>query len=518
MYLDKISEDEKLQTNTAIKIISKETTETQNPTNFSNIQIEKVENPSMIKKERPNNTFIEIQEKNNISKPIEIEKEVDENIKNDENVQYEMIPGIEQNMIGFQFAKDNLNDIVDESPENKENQNIIIKTTYKIENQLDDNNKKNTQNTKKEVYRKNIINKGNAFNKKINSRNENTNQVISQIIEKKTIIDPSENIKQFNFEKNDSKKNIEFHISKQINAEDSNDEDSDFGSEYFDACMGQRRIDRYKSFASHNSFSKDQLDDLFSSNDFRIQRTKTITNFIVSNFSEKDEEEDKEETDDKCTNIKYLVNNIPILKENEFKELNPIIEKFDKSYSESLTFNKQDSKEEITEYKNEIVTTTRKEKKIIDFSGKIIEKLNITDSMNSLSSANDNMAESIEINKNININNDNNNENENLKYKLTNEKKFIDKIELWEYFVKLLISRHNSRFKEYNRIFLDAITKKYKKVRKINIRLNKKDNEEENDISNKEKELKENISNLEIKEKREPSFSDSDKKVKRKKK
>ena len=219
-----------------------------------------------------------------------------------------MIPGIEQNMIGFQFAKDNLNDIVDESPENKENQNIIIKTTYKIENQLDDNNKKNTQNTKKEVYRKNIINKGNAFNKKINSRNENTNQVISQIIEKKTIIDPSENIKQFNFEKNDSKKNIEFHISKQINAEDSNDEDSDFGSEYFDACMSQRRIDRYKSFASHNSFSKDQLDDLFSSNDFRIQRTKTITNFIVSNFSEKDEEEDKEETDDKCTNIKYLVN------------------------------------------------------------------------------------------------------------------------------------------------------------------------------------------------------------------
>ena len=95
--------------------------------------------------------------------------------------------------------------------------------------------------------------------------------------------------------------------------------------------MGQRRIDRYKSFASHNSFSKDQLDDLFSSNDFRIQRTKTITNFILSNFSEKDEEEDKEETDDKCTNIKYLVNNIPILKENEFKELNPIKEKLEKS-------------------------------------------------------------------------------------------------------------------------------------------------------------------------------------------
>ena len=73
MYLDKISEDEKLQTNTAIKIISKETTETQNPTNFSNIQIEKVENSRV--------EYMEIQG-NIFASQEELEKECTNELKN----------------------------------------------------------------------------------------------------------------------------------------------------------------------------------------------------------------------------------------------------------------------------------------------------------------------------------------------------------------------------------------------------------------------------------------------------
>ena len=40
--------------------------------------------------------------------------------------------------------------------------------------------------------------------------------------------------------------------------------------------MSENRLKRFKSFVSHNSNSTEKIDDIFSSVDFRIQRTKGV--------------------------------------------------------------------------------------------------------------------------------------------------------------------------------------------------------------------------------------------------
>ena len=269
-------------------------------------------------------------------------------------------------------------------------------------------------NKKNVLYKKTVF--GDTFQKKnsLKNLNENNNQVTIHKIIKNEIVNPlTEDVKEtkeYSYEKTekeDDNKNIDFQIPKRLSIEENNDIYSNNESGFLDnsshkidySGMSERRIERFKSFASHNSFSTDRINDLFSNVDFRVQRTKTINNYNVSKFSEKEEEELDDE--EKSTKIKNITNSMPILKENEFKDLKTLIEKYDKSYNEEI--NNQDSKEEITEFKKEITTTTRKEKKIINLGGEIIEKLNVSDSLNKTNNDNEIITESIEINNTINI-------------------------------------------------------------------------------------------------------------------
>ena len=435
MSLDKnsiskeIKEGHKLETHSNINIIPKETTNSQNQTYFS----EKKENPlTNFKVEGSPETFIEIGKQNQkitykrpstgytttkiITKSNIISNENQRNMKEEENIHFENIADTQQNIIGIPFDNDKLNEIMEENSANQKNKNIIIKTKYEVINNNEGGKIKNNNYNTKETYTKNIVKKGNIYSKKkgLKNNNENiNNQAIIQTIEKKSIINPKSEIKkEIIIEKAGENKNEDFQIEKKLTLDDNIDANSNNDSNFLDneshnfdySDMSEKRFKRFKSFVSHNSNSTDKIDDLFSSVDFRVQRTKTIKDINISKFTEEDDE--KEETDEidenekvKFTNIKYITNNIPILKENEFNnliiEIKPMIEKCEKYYNEYL--NKQDSKEEITQ-KNEIITTTRKEKKIIGIGGKITDKLNASDSINTLNNDKEITNESIEIN------------------------------------------------------------------------------------------------------------------------
>ena len=531
-----IKEGEKKEAHKEIKI-SPINSNIQNNFPTPNIQIEKNENPSAILKvEGPPNTSMDIgKQKQTITyikpsteysakiniKSNYINNKSQPNMTREENIHLENITDSHENMARSPFPKDKLNEIFEQNNDNKNNQNIIIKTKYEVINNNKGGNIKNNTNFIKDAYKKTVV-KGNIINNKKNSLKNignNNNQQIIQTIEEKTIINPqSEIINEITTERTDENKNGDFQIEKKFtldNIDENSNNDSSFlendANRFNYSEMSENRIKRFKSFVSHNSNSTEKIDDIFSSIDFRVQRTKTLKNINVSKFTEEDDE--KGETDEvdengkeNFTNIKYITNNIPILKENEFKtleiEIKPMIEKWEKYYNEYI--NKQDSKEEITQYKNEITTTTtRKEKKIIGLGGKIIDKLNVSDSINILNNDKDITNESIEINASM-------------KSQLLDESdsmeksnKFQDKEKIWKYFVKLFINQYNINYKEYRNIFLKALIK-YQMTKKVNIR---DDNYKEK--KEKEKELKQNILNLKIKEK---SIKDSNNEIKRKKK
>ena len=537
-----MKEGEKKENYSEIRKLPKESTNSNIQTNFTNIQIEKIENPTTILKvESPPIITMDIGKQNQkmtfikpsneytttiITKSNIINNENKPIMTGEEDIIFENIPNAHQNLVGIAFAKDQLNEIKEYNNDNQKNQNIIIKTKYEaINNNKGGNIKNNNNNTIKEAYKKTVVKGGNINNKKNslkNIENINNHQII-QTIEKKKIINPqSEIIKEITTEKNDENKNPDLQIEKRLTLDNidaiSNNDSSFFENEsnrFNYSEMSENRLKRFKSFVSHNSNSTEKIDDIFSSVDFRIQRTKTLKDINISKFTEEDDE--KEETDEidenekeKFTNIKYIINNIPILKENEFKnleiELKPMIEKCEKYYNEYL--NKQDSKEEIAQYKNETTTTTRKEKKIIGLGGKIIDKLNVSDSINTLNNDKEITNESIEINASM-------------KRQLLDESdsieksyKFPDKEKLWKYFVKFYINQCNIKFKEYRQLILRALIK-YQMTKKVDLRINKKENENDKIKEKKEKELKQNILNLEIKEK---SIEDSNYETKRKKK
>ena len=275
--------------------------------------------------------------------------------------------------------------------------------------------------------------------------------------------------------------------------------------------MSENRVRRFKSFYSHHSFSTDKIDDLLSSIDFKVKRTKTLKGHKISEFSEHDEIEEDDEKNE-YTIVKHITNKIPILKDNEFEQLKvevkPIIDKYENYYNEYI--NKQDSKEE-TQIKNEIITTTKTEKKIINLGGKSGDELSISNSFNN---------NSININDSINNNNEHNIKNEDIKKKLFEENDNINimnydrknKEDLWIFFAKKLIIQYNQRYKEFRKIVINALKKKYEK--KINILLNLS-NKKENANSNKGEIIKENILNLKI---NENISRDSDNEIKHRKK
>ena len=436
-------------------------------------------------------------------------------------IEYKTTVGNNQNIEGFPFVKDKLKEIFGESNKDQGNKNIIIEKSHQIitNNIKDSNNDKinSNNNGQKEVYKRSII-KGNIYNKKNNLKNNNEN-INQEIITKteKIIINSPQNIitKQHYYiekgddNKNDNKienKNDNFQIEKKISYDNNNidifnsinsNSFLDNSSQKFDySDMSENRVRRFKSFYSHHSFSTDKIDDLLSSIDFKVKRTKTLKGHKISEFSEHDEIEEDDEKNE-YTIVKHITNKIPILKDNEFEqlkiEIKPIIDKYENNYNEYI--NKQDSKEE-TQIKKEIITTTKTEKKIINLGGKSGDELSISNSFNN---------NSININDSINNNNENNIKNEDIKKKLFEENDNINimnydrknKEDLWRFFSKKLIIQYNQRYKEFRKIVINALKKKYEK--KINILLNLS-NKKENANSNKGEIIKENILNLKINE------------------
>ena len=181
---DKISEEPKeekiLQTPTEIKAISKESSISQIPMTYSNVQIIKTEKPKIVKMKGPN-TIEEITQKTKeitytcpttehittiISKSNIINLGGPKNIGNEENIQYDTITSGEQNLVGIPFVQDKLKDIYNENSDDQENKNIIIESKHEMENNSErDNNKDNLNNIKKEVYIKRNI-KGTTSTKK----------------------------------------------------------------------------------------------------------------------------------------------------------------------------------------------------------------------------------------------------------------------------------------------------------------------------------------------------------------
>ena len=147
---DKIKEGQKIETFSEIKIFPKETTNSNIQTNFSNIQIEKIENPTTILKvESPPNITMNIEKQNQkiahikpsneytttiITKSNIINNENKPNMTEDEDIIFENIPNDHQNLIGIPFVKDQLKELKEYNNDNQKNENIIIKTKYEVIN------------------------------------------------------------------------------------------------------------------------------------------------------------------------------------------------------------------------------------------------------------------------------------------------------------------------------------------------------------------------------------------------
>ena len=305
--------------------------------------------------------------------------------------------------------------------------------------------------------------------------NETITKIETQIIEK-----PSFEI--INTENQDDNKDDKINIYGSIISFNNNEI---INNNSFLDQSSELMLNKIKSFPSHqsipsfHSFSSKKKNELISSVDFEVKRTKTIE-FDIFPFEEVEENEKEEESKDNIgnnfTNIKYVIKNIPVLKENEFKNLEIEVKPFLDKYKKSTSVNEsQNSKEEITTIKKEIVTTTRTENKIINLSGK---KINDTNEEN-----NNNI-----INNRTSSTNKNNKiskyglENKDLKKKLSFEEEYenLNDIEhikkKWKYFVQRLIMQYNNKIYKENITIILKYIKHYFSIKYKNN--NSQDNKE----------------------------------------
>ena len=289
------------------------------------------------------------------------------------------------------FAQDNLNEISD----GKDQKNEIIIERYEIKNDNNDNKNANR------VYTKNII-QSSGINKRNKAKNEfitgtttTTTTTTTKTIKTTTIIKNAEE------GGNENGSNVKIGKKAIFDSYNSNINNNEINSKDSISLSSSNRLDvsdlnesvirKIKSFVSKHSFSSDKNDEILSSVDFEIKRNKTLKEYKdVSPFPEAKEEDEKDENEEEgtknSTNVEYLLNNIPILNEDEFNDLKiefkPILTKYEKYYND--IFNKQDSKEEITHYKNEVISTTKREKAFdISASGSMEIKEKMKDIMES---------------------------------------------------------------------------------------------------------------------------------------
>ena len=447
-------EDKKLENQNETVYITEEKIESVKPIidkseHSTNLNQEK--NPNIIKKmiqkhitiKQPSNKNNIIENKN-ISKTI-IKKEGA--IKNEDIIEEKML----ENNNEIKFALDNINEeILNENDNGNDNENIIIKKSYKNINNNNEDNNINNNNINK-IYQKTVI-KGSNFNN--NNKIQNDNDILNREVIttttttttiKKIKNGPEKIIKEYHIEENGNdnpiiEKNTS-NISNNNSIYSSYLSFSDNPIHKFEE-INEIDLKKYKSSNFQYTLSKHKNELLLKSADFKIERNKSLKEYDISPFIE--EEDDEEEKRKNITNIEYLTNNIPILKEDELKELenelNPIMSKYERLYSGIF---KQDSKEEITQIKNEIITTSKSEKKTINLTGSVISDISEFNSEIQLIR-----------NKNMNI-----------------KELSIEEIKIfWCYLVKKYIYEYNKRYKEYNKIILDAIMKKYsKKNRRLNM-------------------------------------------------
>jgi len=292
---------------------------------------------------------------------------------------------IEYGNEGIPFAKDDLNDLSD----GKDQKNEVIIERYEITNDNNDDNNNVNRIYKKNMIKSSGINKRSKFKYESMPANTTTKTIKTTTIIKKTEEGDNENGSNVKIEKKVFIDNNNNNNSNEINSNFSNS--LDFSNRLDASDMNESMIRKIKSFVSQHSFSSDKNDEILSSVDFEIKRNKTLREYKdVSPFPEAKEEDEKDDNEEEGTksktNVEYLLNNIPILNEDEFKdlklEIKPILNKYEKYYND--IFNKQDSKEEITHYKNEVISTTKRDKAFdISQSGSIEIKKKMKDILES---------------------------------------------------------------------------------------------------------------------------------------
>ncbi len=244
----------------------------------------------------------------------------------------------------------------------------------------------------------------------------------------KKISVPKEILKNYYIEKesNDTQQENNSH-NNSINLDNSANNKNDYLN------LSESVIKRLPSFLSQRSFSSGKNDDLLSSIDFDQKKSKFIKEYEISTFPEENQEDEYSEENNIYTNTQKIKNKIPVLKENEFieieKETKPLIEKYEKYFS----FNSQDS--------SDIIITQTKIKQKNESSSD-----SMNDNKNNKSS---NVIKKIYYEYDDNI--DNNIKGE----KYLND--FIKK--KWKYFVKLFIIEKNRKADEYRRFILQALMK-----------------------------------------------------------
>ena len=207
--------------------------------------------------------------------------------------------------------------------------------------------------------------------------------------------------------------------------------------------LSESVVKKLPSMISQCSFSTGKKDDLLSSVEFDIKRSKLINDNEVSTFPEEDEEYEisDENNENIFTNIQKIKNDIPVLKEGEFvlieKETKPIIDEYEKICKDFII------KEE---------------------SGEILKTHTFTRQKNDMSN------DSSEIIKTTYYENDGITQDETYMYNFYRKK--------WKYFVKLFIIEKNRKQDEYRKLILEALMKSYfKKNNKKKITIEEKENQ-----------------------------------------
>ena len=242
--------------------------------------------------------------------------------------------------------------------------------------------------------------------------------------------------------------------------------------------LNESVVNKLRLMVSQYSFSADKKDDLLSSVDFDInQSSKLIKDYEVSPFPEEENEEEEDNIEENninniYTNIKKLKNNIPLLNEGEFinieKETQPLIKEYEKF------FNFKDS--------GDIIIT---KKEIMQYNETSIDSIN--ENNNNKYKGNKNS----QISKGIYFEYDNNN--------IEDEKYLNDFIKKrWKYLVKLIIIEKNRKVDEYRKFIISALMKyQFKKNNKLKIEeINFNDYNNKNIILRKHKERNKNFNNI----------------------